>query len=168
MNPIEIISLDFLFLTVVTALVYYVLSPRTQIFWLLAVSYFFYATWSWVYVAMLLAFTLLNFFLAQQIEKSHSRNMLSLGILMNAGSLVFLKFLSGPYAGNVLEQIGSNRLTGILLPIGFSFYVLQLISYLTDVQRGQIEAEITAGAELMLFVRERPAVVHRQAFVGAA
>lgn len=141
MTPIEIISLEFLLLTLVTALVYYILSPRIQIFWLLAVSYFFYATWSWVYVAVLLTFTVLNFFLAQKIETSRSRTLLSLGILVNAGSLVFLKFLAGPYAGTVLEQIGSNRFTGILLPIGFSFYILQLISYLMDVQRGRIEAE---------------------------
>jgi D-alanyl-lipoteichoic acid acyltransferase DltB (MBOAT superfamily) len=141
MKPIEIISLEFLLLTLITALVYYILSPRIQIFWLLAVSYFFYATWSWVYVAILLSFTVLNFFLAQKIETSRSRSLLSLGIMINAGSLVSLKFLAGPYAGTVLEQIGSSRFTGILLPIGFSFYILQLISYLTDVQRGQIEAE---------------------------
>ncbi len=141
MNPIEIISLEFLVLTVVTAAVYYILSPRAQVVWLLAVSYFFYATWSWVYVAVLLAFTMLNFFLAQQIERSKSSHLLSIGIFANAGSLVFLKFLTGPYGGNFLERVGTNTLTGILLPIGFSFYVLQLISYLTDVQRGQIEAE---------------------------
>jgi alginate O-acetyltransferase complex protein AlgI len=141
MNPIEIISLEFLLLTVVTAAVYYILSPRAQVVWLLAVSYFFYATWSWIYVAVLLAFTILNFFLAQQIERSKSSHLLSIGIFANAGSLVFLKFLTGPYGGNILERVGTNTLTGTLLPIGFSFYVLQLISYITDVQRGQIEAE---------------------------
>jgi alginate O-acetyltransferase complex protein AlgI len=141
MSPIEIISLDFLLLSIVTAAVYYILSPRAQVIWLLVVSYFFYATWSWSYVTVLLAFTFLNFFLAQQIEKSRSRNLLFMGILLNAGSFIFLKILAGPYAGSLLVQIGSNSLTGILLPVGFSFYILQLISYLTDVQRGQLEAE---------------------------
>ena len=141
MSPIEIISLDFLILTLVAAIVYYVLSPRLQIVWLLGVSYFFYATWSMGYVAVLLVFTTINYLLAGQIERSRSRALLIPGILVNAGSLASLKVLTGPYGMSLLEQLGANALTSILLPVGFSFYVLQAISYLTDVYRGQIEAE---------------------------
>jgi D-alanyl-lipoteichoic acid acyltransferase DltB (MBOAT superfamily) len=141
MNPIEIISLEFLILTVVTASVYYILSPRAQIIWLLGVSYFFYVTWSVWYVTVLLVFTTLNYLLAKQIERSRSRTLLLAGILINAGSLVSLKFLTGPYGANLIEQTGTSTLTGILLPIGFSFYVLQAISYLIDVYRSQVEAE---------------------------
>lgn len=141
MKPIEIVSLDFFILTLAAVIIYWILSPRAQTAWLLVVSYFFYATWSWSYVAILLVLTILNFFLAEQIEKSRSRWIFLLGISINAGSLIFLKLLAGPYAGNLLERIGSASLTGILLPIGFSFYVLQIISYLTDVYRGQIKAE---------------------------
>ena len=73
MRPIEIVSTDFLILTLITGIVYYLLAPRAQTIWLLVVSYFFYATWSWSYVVVLFIFTGLNFFLAQQIEKSKSR-----------------------------------------------------------------------------------------------
>ena len=44
MKPIEIVSPDFLLLTLVTAVVYYILSPRAQVVWLLAVSFFFLAS----------------------------------------------------------------------------------------------------------------------------
>jgi alginate O-acetyltransferase complex protein AlgI len=141
MRPIEIVSVDFFILTVVTVLIYYLLSPRAQIIWLLAVSYLFYATWSWSYLAVLLACTILNFVLARQIEKTRSRPVLFAGLVINAGSLISLKLLTSPYQITLLEQINATALTGILLPIGFSFYVLQLISYLTDIYRGQIQAE---------------------------
>jgi D-alanyl-lipoteichoic acid acyltransferase DltB (MBOAT superfamily) len=141
MKPIEIVSVDFLILTLVTLTIYYLLSPRAQTFWLLAVSCFFYATWSLYFLGTLLAFTVLNFVLARQIEKTRSRALLLMGIVINAGSLISLKLLTGPYQLALLERIHVTALTGILLPIGFSFYVLQIISYLIDVYRGQIQAE---------------------------
>lgn len=141
MKPIEIVSIDFLILTLITLLIYYLLTPRAQMVWLLAVSIFFYATWSWSYVAILLVFTVLNFFLAKQIEKAKSRPLFLLSIVLNAGSLISLKLLAGPYAANLLERFNANAWTAILLPIGFSFYILQIISYHTDVYRGQLKAE---------------------------
>ena len=141
MKPIEIVSWEFLVLIVVTAAIYYILAPRVQIIWLLAVSYFFCATWNLGYVGVLLGFTITNFFLAKRIEKTRSRTLFFTGLVINAGSLVILKILAGPYAPRVLEQIGSGTITGVLLPLGFSFYTLQLISYIIDVYRGQIKAE---------------------------
>ena len=141
MRPIEIVSVNFLVLTLVTLAIYYLLSPRAQTYLLLAVSCFFYATWSLYFLATLLAFTVLNYVFARQIEKRRYGALFLLGIAINAGSLIALKLLTGPYQNTLLEWIHATALTGILLPIGFSFYVLQMISYLTDVYRGQVEAE---------------------------
>ena len=141
MKPIEIVSLDFVLLVLSTVIIYYALTPRAQTIWLLIVSYFFYATWRWSYVAVLLIFTILNFFLGVQIEKTKSRGLLLLGIVINAGALSMLKFLVSPYAVNILGRINATTLTSILLPIGFSFYILQTISYIIDIQRGQLKAE---------------------------
>ena len=41
MRPIEIVSTDFLILTLITGIIYYLLAPRAQTIWLLVVSYFF-------------------------------------------------------------------------------------------------------------------------------
>ena len=141
MKPIEIVSVDFFILAGITIFVYYLLAPHAQTVWLLAISYFFYATWSLSHLAILIFFTCLNFFLAHQIEKNRSQLLFIFDILINVGSLVTLKMLTGPYGAGLLEQIETLTLTGILLPIGFSFYVLQSISYATDVYRGQIKAE---------------------------
>jgi alginate O-acetyltransferase complex protein AlgI len=141
MKPIEIVSLNFFILASITILVYYILTPRVQPVWLLIVSYFFYATWNWRYVAILLSFTVFNFFIAQQIGRSKSVWLLWLSVIVNAGALIFVKLLTGPYALSLLDPATLKTLTAILIPVGFSFYVLQIISYLTDVYRGQILAE---------------------------
>jgi alginate O-acetyltransferase complex protein AlgI len=141
MKPIEIVSLNFFILASITIVVYYVLTPRLQPVWLLVVSYFFYATWNWRYVAILLGFTIFNFFIAQQIGRSKSAWLLWLSVIVNAASLILLKLLTGPYALSLLNPATLEVLTAILIPVGFSFYILQVISYLTDVYRGQIQAE---------------------------
>jgi hypothetical protein len=137
-RPIEIVSLDFLTLGLVTLAVYYFLPHRAQAFWLLSVSYFFYATWNPLYPLVLLFLTILNFNLALQIEKTQSRILLIVGVGINVISFTLLKIFSGPYGQDV---IGKTDLTSVLLPIGFSFYLLQIISYLIDVSRGQIKPE---------------------------
>ena len=145
MRPIEIVSLDFLILTLITLVVYYLLSPRFQTLWLLAVSYAFYATWGWGYLAVLVALTMVNFEIARRIQRKKSKALFIFGLALNALSLLTLKALSGPYGFDLLAHFVNEErafhLTAILLPIGFSFYVLQAISYLTDVYRGQIPAE---------------------------
>ena len=145
MSPIEIVSLDFLLLTLITLVIYYLLTPRLQTVWLLAVSYAFYATWGGYYLAVLIVSTALNYFIARRIEKTKSRPLLFSIVTLNAASLIALKFITGPYGLSLLTTMtGETRateLTAILLPIGFSFYVLQIISYLIDIYRGQTEAE---------------------------
>ncbi len=141
MKPIEIVSGDFFILTLVAVTIYYLLSPRAQTIWLLLVSWFFYASWSWSYLAILLSSTILNFILARHIERRKSRSLFLAGIIINAGSLISLKLLTSPYGANILGRANESTLTAVLLPIGFSFYVLQILSYLTDVYRGQIQAE---------------------------
>lgn len=60
------------------------------------------------------------------------RGWLWLGIAVNLANLGFFKY-AGFFASG-LEQ----RLAGIALPIGISFYTFQMISYLVDVMRGQL------------------------------
>jgi D-alanyl-lipoteichoic acid acyltransferase DltB (MBOAT superfamily) len=138
MRPIEIVSPDFLLLATLTLAVYYLIPPRAQAVWLLLVSYIFYATWNPLFPFVLFIVTVMNYHLARRIEETKSRPLLIAGVVINAGSLILLKIITGPYGENLMSRTG---LTGILLPVGFSFYVLQIVSYLIDVQRGQIESE---------------------------
>ena len=145
MRPIEIVSSDFLILTLITLTVYYLLSPRYQALWLLTVSYFFYTTWGLGYLVVLVALTAINYGLARCIRPKKSKPLFIFGLALNALSLLTLKALAGPYGFNLLSSFIDEKqtlhLTAVLLPIGFSFYVLQALSYLTDVYRGQVPAE---------------------------
>lgn len=141
MKTFEIVSMEFFLLAGATVFIYHLLAPHAQRNWLLAVSLFFYATWSPSHLAVLVIFTCLNYLLGRGIEKTKSKWLLMTGIAVNAASLLTLKLLTGPYGTGLLEQINASTWTGILLPVGFSFYALQNISYLTDVYRNQISAE---------------------------
>ena len=131
----QILSLPFLLFAAVTLAVYYLLARRAQNIWLLLASYFFYTAISWQYALVLLAVTLVNFWIGR---KAASRGWLALGVGLNLSSFVALKLLSGPYGPRLLP-IPPDAL-GLLLPVGFSFYILQAISYLIDIHNRQADA----------------------------
>lgn len=133
----EIISTQFLFFVVLTIIGYAFLSRPVQNFWLLAASYIFYLSWGWQYSFFLAGLTVFNFLLGKRIAKGNSKFFLWAGIGINTLSFLLLKVLIGPYGFSLLEifQVPGEFRSAILLPIGFSFYILQAISYLVDISR---------------------------------
>ncbi|MFZ5857788.1 MAG: MBOAT family O-acyltransferase [Chloroflexota bacterium] len=128
----QLLSLPFLLFAAVTLVVYYLLARKAQNVWLLAASYFFYVTISWQYALVLLAVTILNFYIG---KKAASRAWLTLGVGLNLVSFAALKLVSGPYGPRLLPV--PPEALSLLLPIGFSFYILQAISYLVDIHNRQ-------------------------------
>ncbi|PKN94866.1 MAG: hypothetical protein CVU44_03415 [Chloroflexi bacterium HGW-Chloroflexi-6] len=141
----EIVSTQFLVFVVAVLVVYALLTRRAQNLWLLAASYIFYITWGWQFAATLAGLTILNYLLGQRIARGNGRIFLWIGIGLNASALLLLKMLVGPYGDSLLATLGlPAATTALLLPIGFSFYILQAISYLVDLAR----APKLAGASL--------------------
>jgi alginate O-acetyltransferase complex protein AlgI len=125
----EIVSLHFLGFVLIALAGYALLARRAQNQWLLVLSYAFYATWGWSFAATLAGLTLLNYLLGRQIAKTNSRIMLWLGIGLNASALLLLKVLVGPYGTSLAANLSLAAITSaVLLPIGFSFYILQAIA----------------------------------------
>jgi alginate O-acetyltransferase complex protein AlgI len=131
----QILSVQFLAFSIVTLAVYHLLARKAQNIWLLLASYFFYLTFRWEFALVLLAVTILNFFIGQKVT---SRAWLALGVGLNLSSFMALKLLSGPYGPRLLPL--PPDVLSLLLPIGFSFYILQAISYLIDVHNHTAEA----------------------------
>jgi alginate O-acetyltransferase complex protein AlgI len=143
----NITSLGFAGFVVLTLLVYYALPRRPQNILLVGVSYMFYITWSWWYALVLVVMTVVNFVLAQHLrtgDQAHRRR-LWFGIGVNLLALAIFKYedFFVPDLRAALNDWGVKTGIGgldILLPVGMSFYVVAVISYLVDVYRGQVEA----------------------------
>lgn len=144
----ELISINFLLFSCLALAVYYLLPFRFQNAWLLVVSLAFYLTWGVGFTFLLIGVSLLNFYLARGMAANpgHKKALLLIGLALNAGSLFFFRLTSSGYIIRAVEYFsgqpaaGSLSILNALLPIGFSFYILQAISYLVDVYHKQITA----------------------------
>jgi D-alanyl-lipoteichoic acid acyltransferase DltB (MBOAT superfamily) len=103
-------------------------------------------TWAWQFAFILALLTLANFILAQRLHSDQRPlGFLWLGISLNVLALVFFRIANFflPEALALLTGLGVSTEAGglqFLIPIGLSYYILENISYLVDVYRGQMEA----------------------------
>ena len=130
----QIISPQFLLFAAITLAVYYLLERKAQNLWLLLASFFFYLTLRWEYALILFIVALLNYFIG---KRAASRAWLLAGLGIDVASFAALKLFSGPYGTRLLGFTGQHELLSLLLPVGYSFYILQAVSYLIDIHRGQ-------------------------------
>jgi len=144
----NITSLHFVLFTAFVVALYYCLPQRLQNFWLLFASYVFIATWNWHFAVIVGLVTIANFLIGLRLRVNGQgwRGLLWFGIGVNVSTLVLFRaakfFL--PELEAVLGSLGISTQAGslkILIPLGLSYYVLQAISYLVDVYRGQLKAE---------------------------
>jgi len=138
----EITSLSFAGFVVGVFVVYHLLPGRGKQLWLLAVSFGFYALWDWRFGLILLGLTLVNFWLAQRLARSDSHTWMWTGIALNILILLVFKYHQFYLAGlsRLLGGVDLGALT-LLVPVGLSFYLVQVISYLVDVRMKRIQPE---------------------------
>ncbi len=119
---------------------YYVLPYKFRSFFVLAANFYFCSLFGMKHLFVLIASTLLSFLCAKLLQKNKSKSVLIVGVSAIAVSLFLVKFGSA---------FGMNS---ILVPIGYSFYTLQMISFLVDIYRGKIvEFDLTSFAQYMTF-----------------
>lgn len=133
----------FLFLTANILSQVLISSAKWKNIFMLGFSLFFYA---WTGLRCLLIMLVMVFICkigAVAIEKEEKNKKFPL-ILTVAACLLILGFFK--YTGFLISTVAS--LTGenltlpeIALPIGISFYTFQLISYVVDVYRGEVQAQ---------------------------
>lgn len=107
-------------------------------------SLFFYGWWNISYVPLLLGTGLVDFGGALAIVrwKDYRKLFLILSLAANLGVLFFFKYL-GFFEQIILDLQGisspEKTPTGVILPIGLSFYTFQSMSYTIDVYRGRMK-----------------------------
>ena len=129
-------------------------------FLFLASLWFYWKTSGWFFT-LLLATTVMGFFVGGRIHRASSRGVqqgwLGLGVGLSLAFLLFFKYayffsesfealtgmqvaLRNPFAGltNAVFQTGFDP-DRIVLPIGISFFTFQSISYVVDIYRGEVE-----------------------------
>ena len=95
--------------------------------------------------------------------KKIQRIFLILSIFINVGLLVMLKYSGfiGNNINSVLELFKSSQRVSVMhfaLPIGISFYTMQIVSYVTDVHKDVIEPDTNIG-RLALFLAFFPQIM---------
>jgi len=162
-NTIEFV---FFFITIVTAISIYK-NRVFQHFLLLAASYFFFYYSSNYLISLLIASTLLDYYVAQAIWKAKSirkkKTLLTISLAVNLGLLGFFKYANFSIEqfnnlGNYLGFVGDIPYLDIVLPIGISFYTFQTISYTVDIYRGRL-TPCDSLREFALFVAFFPQLV---------
>ena len=147
-NSIEFI----LFLPAVFVLFWFVFkhSLKAQNLLIISASYLFYGWWDWRFLGLIILSSILDFMLAQGIEKSGTKTkkklLLWTSIVVNLGILGFFKYFNFfvDSAEEMLSIFGMDAdfvTLNVLLPVGISFYTFQTLSYTIDVYREEIKAE---------------------------
>jgi alginate O-acetyltransferase complex protein AlgI len=136
----------FAFLAAVT-LCYWCLTFRNQNKFLLVASYFFYGWWDWRFLCLMIASTLIDYFIAIKIADTEDRRvrraLLTLSLIVNFSILGFFKYFNF-FADSLVASLStlgihaSMPLLRIILPPGISFYTFQEVAYIVDVYKGKL------------------------------
>jgi alginate O-acetyltransferase complex protein AlgI len=141
-------SLQFAAFFLVVLALYRLLPHRGQNWLLLAASYYFYASWDWRFLSLLIASTVVSFtcgvLLGRLEDAAPRRRVLVAGLGFNLAMLGFFKYFNF-FADGIVALMSAAGwrpdivTLNVLLPVGISFYTFIAMSYVIDVYRRQCE-----------------------------
>lgn len=114
-------------------------------YFLLAMSYVFYAAWDYRFLTLIIYATTVAYvagkLLARTGDGRRRRSILLVAVGLELASLFFFKYFGFVFENvsafvGVLFQAPDLPIPDILLPVGISFFTFQAISYIVDVGRG--------------------------------
>jgi alginate O-acetyltransferase complex protein AlgI len=167
-------SIDFLWFILIVLPIYYALGAiRTgrglpRVLFLLVASYFFYMYWNPVYILLIVASTVLDYFCGLGFlkwPKDKHKWLVTVSMCGNLAILAFFKY--GRFFYQNARALGATLGWDLpaypegwdfVLPVGISFYTFQTMSYTIDLYRGKTEVE-TSFWRFALFVAYFPQLV---------
>ncbi len=147
-------SYEFIIFFPIVILLYFALPHRFRWVMLLVSSYVFYMAWRAEYIILIIASTLVDYFMSILMDKTENQKKkkayLFVSLVVNLGLLFVFKYF------NFLNETVTNLMLGwgrenpvnnfsLLLPMGISFYTFQTLSYSIDVYKGKRKAERHIG-----------------------
>jgi len=151
----------FLFLFLPVVLTAYALWPglRAKNYWLLLMSLAFYAWGEPIFIFLLLASTVANYFLGRWVDSSQDpagrKTAVVVAVVVNVGLLAFFKYANFAVGAlnSLLSLFGVARVTAphVPLPIGISFFTFHALSYVIDVYRRKWKAAVNP-ADVALYI----------------
>ncbi len=127
----------FIFLPVVLG-VYLALGSKRELagIWLGLASLYFYGSWNFAYVPLLLLSICVNYAFGFMIGRG--KKLLVWGLIFNLALLGYYKYAHF-FVSNLDQLAGLDwQLGRIVLPLGISFFTFTQIAYLMDVSRGEV------------------------------
>ncbi len=157
----------FLFFLVVFAAYWAMPWPRARVWWLLAASFTFYASWNHWLALIIFVSTSLDYLIGRALDASSRsrlrRLLVGVSVAANLGLLAYFKYAN--FFLQSLEQglhaagaTVSLPVLQVILPIGISFYTFEAINYTVDVYRRRVPAE-RRFAHFLLFITFFPHLV---------
>lgn len=138
-------SFEFIMLLSITVLVYHIF-PKSRVYALAGANLLFYGASGLNYLVLFATMTFISHFLSLKLYERKNNLYYYIGLGLNLLNLLFFK-----YSGFLLSNLSSflnigfqnqdEFISKIILPVGISFYTFQIIAYMTDVKRGQLEPE---------------------------
>lgn len=136
-------SLEFIYLFMPPVLlVFFVLRylkwENGIVWWLIIASLAFYAWWSPIHLALLMASVGINYGLHKVILKTGSKPVLIAGIVGNMATLAYFKYADFMIGNFNTISGGDTPLLHLVLPLAISFFTFQQIAFLVDTYKGDI------------------------------
>lgn len=165
-------TFGFLVFFIFVYIIYWSLRGKNRLFFLAVASSVFYAVWSVPFFLHFAGFVFLNYFFITLLRKKRSRATLSIILTIDFANLFFFKYfyffceilfdLSG-FSGFQTANLNQNLqqsfgIDAIILPLAISFYTFQIVAYVVDVYRNQIERTDTL-LEFYVFILFFPQLV---------
>ena len=141
-------ELNFWAFFAIVSAAYVVLPHKAQNRMLLVASYFFYGSWDWRFLSLILLSTgvdyLVGLRMSRETNGTRRRHLLWVSLGVNLGMLGIFKYLGFFVTGfqDLMAAIGYQPdpvTLAIVLPVGISFYTFQTLSYTIDIYRREME-----------------------------
>lgn len=154
-------SIEYLLFLAIVFILHSLIPKKVRKYLLIIASFIFYASHQLSLTLVLIFLIVFNYLIGHRLRKnmesSKNKILLKLGIIINVLLLCFYKYI--PALSAMLFKYSSDeKKISWIMPLGLSFIVFQLISYLVDSYKNKIEVEYSF-IDFILYVSFFPKVI---------